>query len=346
MRLVRLVAVFAVALVCTPAAASAAKPPTGVFVGKAGRVAFGVALDSRGVLAYACDGRRLGAWFKGPVKRSSRLSLRASGRRLSLTARGSTLRARFAGRTATLRRARGKVGLYRSESVTGRGKRLGGWVVLPGGRQVGVVAGGTSVAPAPQLSTTSLTAGSLVAGSVVAPSEVGPLVVDLDGDGLGLTGITTTSLLGGGARSVRWTTPGDDDVFVVLDAAKLKAAGYTLSQSGRVLARGGLRITRGGVTTTAVDGLHLLRLLNGNGDGILSPADPAWEALLTFGDLNGNGAMNENFGDKIDSLRELGHLDALALQARIDQRNQLYTALANAIKAANSVALAVIRNLK
>lgn len=206
-----------------------------------------------------------------------------------------------------------------------------------------MLATGTQLAPAPQLSATSLAAGAMIAGPVLAPSEVGPLVLDFDGDGLGLAGITSTSLLGGGARSVRWTTPGDDDAFIAIDAAKLKAAGFTLSQPGRVLARGGTRITRGGITTTAVDGFHVLRLLNGNGDGILSPADPAWEAMLLFVDLNGNGVMDSS--DEFDTLAELGQGSSLTLQAVADQRSRFYTAFSNALKTATSVALAAIRNV-
>jgi len=332
-----------------PASASAASPPTGVFVGKAGKVAFAAALDSRSVLAYACDGRRLGSWFKGRAGRRSRLSLRAGSQRLTLTRRRArataardTVVARFGGRSVVLRRARSRQGLYRSENVVRGSKRLGGWIVLPGGRQVGVVAAGTRLAPAPHLSTTSLTAGSLIAGAVIAPSEVGPLVVDLGGDGLNITGTTTTSLLGGGQRSVRWTAQQDDDAFVAFESAVLKSKGYTLSEAGRVLARGGIRVTRAGVTTTAVDGLHLLRLLNGNGDAILSPADPAWDAGRLFIDRDGDGASDS----ARDTLSELSELQSLRLQALIQARTEAIIALSRALKAASEVAVGVISNLK
>jgi hypothetical protein len=317
-----------------------------VFVGKAGGVAIAAALDSRRVLSYACDGRRLGSWFKGRVGRHSRLSLRAGSQRLTLTGRRAsaardTVVARFRGRTVVLRRARSRQGLYRSENVVGGSKRLGGWIVLPGGRQVGVVAAGTRLAPAPQLSTTSLTAGSLIAGAVVAPSEVGPLVVDLGGDGLNITGTTTTSLLGGGQRSVRWTAPQDDDTFVAFESAVLKSKGYILSEPGRVLARGGIRVTRAGVTTTAVDGLHFLRLLNGNGDGILSPADPAWDAGRLFTDANADGVS-----DAQDTISEMNELQQLSLQARLDTFTKHFMALSNALKKFSEVAVGVISNLK
>lgn len=336
--------------------ASAAKPPTGVFVGNAGEVAFGVAIDSRGVVAYACDGRRLGAWFKGRVGRRSSLSLRTGSRRLRLaatttrrgTASATVLRARFAGRTAVLRRARGKQGLYRSENRVRGGKRLGGWVVLPGGRQVGVLATGTSLSTAPTLSTTSLTAGSLIAGAVVAPADPQSIVLDFDGDGIDASGEVTTTLLGGGSRLVNWTRRGDDDVFIAFDSAKLRAHGYTLSVSGRVLARGGLTVTTGGVSTTTTDGFHMLRLLNGNGDGILSPADPAFEAGLLFRDLNGNGQFGDTTlagADLVAAMAEM-NMQFLALQGALQNESRKFTTLSNASKARRSLALNAIRNLK
>ena len=352
MTLARLATVLVVFLLALPPVASAARPPSGVFVGKAGRVAFGVALDSRGVIAYACNGRRLGSWFKGRVGRRSRLSLRAEGRRLRLTGRRAgasaardTLVARFDGRRAVLRRARGRQGLYRSENRGGRRKRLAGWIVLPRGRQVGVLATGTTLTTAPTLSTTTLTANSLIAGAVIAPSDPQSIVMDFDGDGIDASGEVTTSLLGGGSRLVNWTRRGDDDVFIAFDSAKLKEKGYSLSVSGRVLARGGLTVTRGGVSTTTTDGFHLLRLLNGNGDGILSPADPAFEAGLLFRDANGDGAMNAAGGDMIAEMMAMD-TEFLALQAALVTESQKFTTLSNASKARHSVALNAIRNIK
>lgn len=356
MRPVLLATAVTVALLVFVPCAFAAKLPAGVFVGKAGKVAFGVAIDSRSVVAYACDGRRLGAWFKGRVGRRSISSLRAGSRRLRVaaittrraTGRARALRARFAGRTAVLRRARGKQGLYRSENVQAGRRRLGGWIVLPGGRQVGVLATGSTLSTAPTLSTTSLTAGSLIAGTVVAPADPQAIVLDFDGDGIDASGAVTTTLLGGGSRFVNWTRRGDDDVFVALDSAKLKAQGYTLSVSGRVLARGGITVTRSGVSTTTTDGFHMLRLLDGNGDGILSPADPAFESGLLFRDLNGNGQLGDTTAagaDLIASMTEM-NMDFLALQAAVQNENLRFTSLSNASKARRTLALNAIRNLK
>jgi hypothetical protein len=350
LRLAPLVTVLALALLAVPAPAAAAKPPTGVFVGKAGKVAFGVALDSRGVLAYACDGRRLGAWFKGRVGRRSRLSLRAGSRRLTLAGRRAgasaardTILARFAGRSALLRRARGRQGLYRSENLSGGRKRLGGWIVLPGGRQVGVLATGTQLATAPTLSTTSLMAGSLIAGAVVAPADPQSIVLDYDNDGIDVGGQVTTTLLGGGSKTVNWTRAADDDAFIAFDPAALKARGYTVAGSGIVLARGGLAITKGGVTTTTTDGFHALRLLNGNGDGILSPADPAWEAARLFRDRNASGGLDG--GDMIAEMAAM-NMQFLGLQAALVTESQKFTTLSNASQARHNSAMNAIRNLK
>jgi hypothetical protein len=355
-RLARLLTpLLALALLAVPASAGAAAPPTGVFVGKVGRVAFAAALDSRGVVVYACDGRRLGSWFKGAVGNRSRLSLRAGRQRLTLLGRRAGASAardrivvRFARRRAVLSRARGRQGLYRSENLASGRKRLGGWIVLPGGRQVGVVANGTQLAPAPTLSTASLTAGGLIAGTVVAPSDPQSLVMDFDGDGIDVSGTVTTRLLGGGSRTVNWTRAGDDDVFIAFDTAKLRDRGIAVNQTGGVLARGGLTITRGGVSTTTTNGFHMLRLLNGNGDNILSPADPAFEAGQLFRDTNGNG----NFGDSnlngSDLVAEMAamNMEFLALQEATQNESRRFTALSNASRARHATAVNAIRNLK
>lgn len=355
MRPAGLATLLAVALLALPAPAPAAKPPSGVFVGKAGRVAFAAAVDSRGVVAYTCDGRSLGSWFKGRVGRRNRLSLRAGGRQLVLTGRRArasaardTIVARFAGRRAVLRRARGRQGLYRSDNLARGRKRLGGWIVLPRGRQVGVLQTGTQLATAPTLSTTSLTAGSLIAGSVIAPSDPQSVVMDFDGDGIDTSGTVTTRLLGGGARTVNWTRTGDDDVFIAFDTARLREKGFAVSETGHVLARGGLTVTRGGVSTTTTDGLHLLRLLNGNGDNLLSPADPAFEAARLFRDANGNGNFGDSNAAGSDMVAEMAamNMEFLALQNATQNESRKFTILSNASKARHSVAMNAIRNLK
>jgi hypothetical protein len=329
------------ALLVLAGPASGALPASGVFVGKAGKTAFGVALDRGGVVAYACDGRRLGTWFSKSTSARSKIRLRRGAQRLVLSGSGDKVRARFARRTTFLRRATGAAGLFRSEATVGGRQRLGGWIVLRSGRQVGVVATGTRLATAPRLSTTSLTAGSLVAAPVIAPFDPLPLVADLDNDGLDITGTATTTLVGGGSRSVRWTRPNDDDGFVAFDSAVLANNGFRLSETGTVLARGGIRVTRGSTTTTAVDGFHLLRLLDGNADGRITSADATFAAGRVFLDSNGDGSMDES----LQSMADAG-LASLSTQAALERQQEAVAATSRASKSTHDILLGIIRNLR
>ena len=65
-----------IALLALPSAA-AARPRLGQFVGHSGKVALGVALGAEGSLAYACDGKRVGTWFKGPALKGNHVVLEA-----------------------------------------------------------------------------------------------------------------------------------------------------------------------------------------------------------------------------------------------------------------------------
>jgi hypothetical protein len=170
-------------------------------------------------------------------------------------------------------------------------------------------------------------------------------LVDLDNDGLDVSGRVTTGLLGV-TRLANWTRRGDDDAFVALDSGLLAASGYTLSPSGRVLARGGIRVTRNGTTTTAVDGFHLLRLLDGNADGRLSSLDPAFAGVLMFSDRNGDG----NFGSSLSGGDLVGDMAAmnmqfLALQTAVQSESRKFQTISNASKALNNVAMNAIRSI-
>jgi hypothetical protein len=91
-----------------------------------------------------------------------------------------------------------------------------------------------------------------------------------------------------------------------------------------------------------------LRLLDGNGDGLLSPADPTFEAGLLFRDLNGNGQLGDTTAagaDLIAPMTEM-NMDFLALQAAVQNENLRFTSLSNASKARRTLALNAIRNLK
>jgi hypothetical protein len=345
----RAAALVAVAALAVPGAAGAA-PPRSDFVGRSGAIAFGVVLGDAASLAYVCDGKNFGTWLAGeafdgtaPLTLSNgkaTVTLRVAKRRLTVS---------FRDRTVVLRRARGKAGLYRSETVDHGKRRLGGWVVFPQGRIVGGI-GGTRFTGGANLSTTTLRSGSLLAAPVLAPSDPGPVVLDLDGDGIDVETTVTTNALTGQPVTSRWTRAGDDDVFVGLDVDALRTAGFSLSgpaSTGTVLVHGGLRITRKNVTTTAVDGFQVLSALDVNGDGVLNPSDPAWDALRVYGDRNGNGQFGDtpglNGGDMVAEMAAM-NMQFLALQQATQAESRRFQTLSNASRARHDVAMNAIKS--
>ena len=296
-------------IACLAAAgpAGAAVPREGTWVGGSGRLAIAAVFDRGGIVAYACDGRRVGRWLS--AKRGTRASARLArgGDALTLTRRGKTVVARFRSRgqtrTARLRPARGRAGLYRAQA----GRRLGGWIVLRSGRQVGVVASSGTLSTAPTLSTTTLTSGSLIAGRVLTATQTELLAVDVAGDGLDVDGSATTDLAGGGTRTVRAPRTGDDDALLAVDVAAAAAIGFRVASSDGTthpveLVRSGLRVTTpAGTTVVTSDALQLLRLLDLNGDGALSAAEPRerQRAAVLHGALALRAAMLEADNDSI-----------------------------------------------
>lgn len=324
--------------------ASASAPKVGQFVGHSGKEAIGVALGAEGSLAYVCDGKRVGTWFKGRALNGNRLVLRsADSTRLKLTVDGKNLEARLGAEATSLRPATGKAGLYRSDNEQGSKTKLAGWVVQRSGKQVGTLQTGSQLASAPKLSTTTLLAGSLIAGTVIDPSDVQPLVIDLGGDGINVSGTATTTALGGAARAARWTVAGDDDAFVAVDAAVLSSRGFVLSRSGVQIVRGGLTVTRSGVTTTTTDGFDLLRLLDSNRDGAITAVDPAYSALRIAHDGNGDGDFSDGGDSFLDATQDA--VDALNTQAAMDRLLHHFTLLSTAHQVAHQLLLNAIRSI-
>lgn len=108
--------------------------------------------DSR-VIAYVCDSRKIAHWFNGPV-RAGKATLTSGGYVLRITiglrrTTGSLSLPGTAGVMHGFTAAKDikPAGLYRgTKTVAGR-RYLGGWIVLPDGRQRGeVVSGSTDVA--------------------------------------------------------------------------------------------------------------------------------------------------------------------------------------------------------
>ncbi|MEU4160085.1 serine/threonine-protein kinase [Actinoplanes sp. NPDC026670] len=131
-------------------------------------------------IAYICDGDRLEAWLKGTAKNGL----------LSLTGKNNT---KISG-LFDARRAAGEVtfegkahrfeigvvrkpsGLYRLSSQVGGAKVNGSWIVLPDGRQVGVLLRGETPGPAPVLDLTGRSTtidGATVTGATTIDVDTG-----------------------------------------------------------------------------------------------------------------------------------------------------------------------------
>ncbi|KAA0931460.1 hypothetical protein [Streptomyces apricus] len=118
--------------------------------------AVAVTLRDGKAIAYFCDGRDQESWLKGDVGTDGRMRLtnqqgqvldgRLSGKRISGTV---DMGRRTYGFTAD--KAVKPSGLYRA-TATVRGAEVdGGWIVLPGGRQVGILKRDGTAGPAPRI---------------------------------------------------------------------------------------------------------------------------------------------------------------------------------------------------
>ncbi|MFI6939683.1 hypothetical protein ACIBI4_10445 [Streptomyces sp. NPDC050418] len=107
-------------------------------------------------IAYFCDGRDRESWLKGPVDGDGSMALTGKGgARLDAAVRGDKLTGEAIVDKKTYAftadRAKKPSGLYRA-TQTVRGARLdGGWIVLPGGEQVGILTRDGVREPAPEI---------------------------------------------------------------------------------------------------------------------------------------------------------------------------------------------------
>jgi hypothetical protein len=353
----RAVVATVVALVAMSAPATATALPSGGWIGESGGVAVGVVVNNGVLRAYVCDGKRVGRWYDGVRSERGLVRLGRGRGRLVLATRGRGIEARLAigrERRVLLRAARRRTGLFRAD-VERRGKRsVAGWIVLSSRRQVGVVTKAGTPRTAPRLVTSNLVAGSLTAERVLPATGTQTLLLDYSGNGIDTSARVTTALAGGRARTIDWTKPGSDDTFVGVDATALRTHGYRLATTsgvrldGLVLARDGLVVTDpSGSSTTTSGAFHLLRVLDGDGDGRLGPADPAYHAVRRFRDANGDGlAQPDEQREKLDSLAELSGEDQLSLQAQMDKQNELNRLISNLLKQGQATVAAITANLK
>jgi hypothetical protein len=89
--------------------------------------------------------------------------------------------------------------------------------------------------------------------------------------------------------ATRWTQPGSDDCFLVLDATAMRTAGLDVRDAslapvdGLVLMQGGLSISPlGSVTPPASDVWDVAAMLDSNHDGQIDAADPAYEFTYLY----------------------------------------------------------------
>ncbi|MER6687807.1 hypothetical protein [Streptomyces minutiscleroticus] len=131
-------------------------PPDADYAGRTddGSSAVAVSLREGRAVAYFCDGRDREAWLKGEAGEDGGLALTGErGAELTGTLTGRHVRGdvRVGGRTYafTADRAVEPSGLYRATATVRGAEYDGGWIVLPDGRQVGVLGrdGERSAAP-------------------------------------------------------------------------------------------------------------------------------------------------------------------------------------------------------
>lgn len=136
---------------------SRALAPEGVYTGRTDDDSSAVAVSLRGgkAIAYFCDGHNIESWLKGTVKDDGSLRLSGDhGAKLNGTVRGKQIRGAAevgGGHYAfTIDKAKKPSGIYRANSQVAGARIVGGWIVLPGGKQVGIVTrdGAPSAAPA------------------------------------------------------------------------------------------------------------------------------------------------------------------------------------------------------
>jgi hypothetical protein len=134
-----------------------------------------------------------------------------------------------------------------------------------------------------------------------------PVVLDLNGNGLDLTGTVTTSLLTGQPAQSRWTRFNPDDAFLAIDATSLRTRGYDLRDDdgvpldGTVLLAGGLRLrTPNGEDRVMADAWQLLAALDRNGDGRLDANEATWDDVRLFLDVDADGVITPEFGEVQD----------------------------------------------
>lgn len=161
----------------------------GNFVGRTGTADAFVALSladvparanaGREAMAYVCNGKEIGQWFRGNADKDTVALTAPNGARLdaklsSHKATGTVTLAEGRKLTFDAAPATGDAGLYRAKGQVGGTELLAGWVVLPNGEQRGNLQQAGSIGPAPKLTTSSPTV--QVSGSTLQATNVNSFV--------------------------------------------------------------------------------------------------------------------------------------------------------------------------
>ncbi|MFC7482851.1 hypothetical protein ACFQX7_26600 [Luedemannella flava] len=144
-----------------------------------GDASIALAVKDDHVVAYLCDGEKTEAWLQGTYTPAGTLSLSGRGGTLTATQSGGKVTGTVTAGGRTWPFTVGKVakpsGLYRAVADVRDARVVAGWIVLPGGRQVGIATVAGVPGTAPTLDVTSGTATLDGTQLSAAPVEGGPL---------------------------------------------------------------------------------------------------------------------------------------------------------------------------
>lgn len=153
--------------------------PAPVRITLAGHVAddagtLAISIRDQQAIAYICDGNKVEAWLKGTAKNGDLSLSGKDGSRIVGTFDTDSARGKVTviGKTHdfTVRTVTKPSGLYRTSAKVRNAQIKGSWIVLPDGRQVGVLLQGAKAGPAPELDVANRT--TTIDGTSVAVTAV------------------------------------------------------------------------------------------------------------------------------------------------------------------------------
>ena len=142
-------------------------------------VLFAMVTNQYGLLvAYACDGRQVVEWFEGPLQGTIANVVNSDGSSFAamLTALGAQITLTLKGEQSLrfqITLATKPAGLYQTKQEVNGNVYLAGWVLLPDGRQAGMIQTGDQHYPAPRLDPVRPTV-LLPDGATLTPQFVTP----------------------------------------------------------------------------------------------------------------------------------------------------------------------------